>query len=205
MSSDIMGSVLGTALSWVEQFIAEGDAKDSLAKFEAAFSNVDPDQLKFKDQLLREKKAVQSGFSTDFKVARDIIGQSEAGGMSVASELARTNPALALMTMNQVSNQADMSTNKALGTLATQNMGYTQMLSETIDKMAQRKLDVNVTKASQRLGVETQLQKDKNENTLGAIGQLTGSISGSDESSDESSSGGSTDFSGILNLIASLF
>jgi len=174
--TDIMGSVVGMVLSYIEQDLAKGAAEKSLNEFDAAFRNVDPDQLKFKDQLLREKRAVQSGFSTDFKVARDIISQSEAGGMSVASELARTNPALALMTMNQVSSQANTSVNQALGTIATQNMGYTQMLSDLIDKIAQRKLDVDVTKASQRLGMETQIQKDTNENVMGLIGQLTGGI-----------------------------
>jgi len=171
-----MGSVVGMVLSYIEQDLAKGAAEKSLNEFDAAFRNVDPDQLKFKDQLLREKRAVQSGFSTDFKVARDIISQSEAGGMSVASELARTNPALALMTMNQVSSQANTSVNQALGTIATQNMGYTQMLSDLIDKIAQRKLDVDVTKAFQRLGMETQIQKDTNENVMGLIGQLTGGI-----------------------------
>jgi len=174
--TDIMGSVVGMVLSYIEQDLAKGAAEKSLNEFDAAFRNVDPDQLKFKDQLLREKRAVQSGFSTDFKVARDIISQSEAGGMSVASELARTNPALALMTMNQVSSQANTSVNQALGTIATQNMGYTQMLSDLIDKIAQRKLDVDVTKAFQRLGMETQIQKDTNENVMGLIGQLTGGI-----------------------------
>lgn len=134
-----------------------------------AIPNVDPTQIQFKDQLIREKKMVQSGFSTDFQVARDIIGQSEAGGMSVAAELARTNPALALMTMNQVGNQTDMSVNKSLGTLATKSMGYTSMISDMIDKIAQRKIDVDLMKAEQSLTVANVNKKDFNQNALAAM------------------------------------
>jgi hypothetical protein len=118
---------------------------------------------------MREKKMVQSGFSTDFQVARDIIGQSEAGGMSVAAEMAKTNPAMALTAMNQVSNQADMSMNKSLGTLATQSMGYTQMISDTIDKIAQRKIEVDLLKAQEQLTVANVNKKDFNANAMAAL------------------------------------
>ena len=134
-----------------------------------AIPNVDPNQVQFKDQLMREKKMVQSGFSTDFQVARDIIGQSEAGGMSVAAEMAKTNPAMSLMAMNQVSNQADMSTNKALGTIATQSMGYTQMISDMIDKIAQRKIDVDMMKATENLTLASANKKDFNANAMAAM------------------------------------
>ena len=83
--------------------------------------------LDFKDQLRREKRAVESGFSTEFQVSRDLIGQAEAGGnVCGQQEDSGTNPALALMLMNQVSWSGLMS-NKALGTISTRVWG-TQML-----------------------------------------------------------------------------
>ncbi|MCX6780130.1 MAG: hypothetical protein NT034_03055 [Candidatus Magasanikbacteria bacterium] len=120
--------------------------------------------VQFKDQMAAEKRMVMSGFSTDFQVARDIIGESEAGGMSVAAEIAQTNPALALMAMNQVGNQTDMSVNKALGTMSTQRMGYNEMLSGFIDKISQRQLDVQMMKAGQKMAIATAETKDFNAN-----------------------------------------
>ena len=160
----IAGATLGAAAGGKKQ-----KAVDAAMAGLMAIPNVDPNQVNFKDQLMNEKKMVQSGFSTDFQVARDIIGQSEAGGMSVAAEMAQTNPAMALMTMNQVSNQTDMSTNKALGTIATQSMGYTQMISDMIDKIAQHKIDVDMMKATENLTLASANKKDFNANAMAAM------------------------------------
>ena len=133
---------------------------------------VDPNQTMFKDQLYREKKAVDSGFTTDFQVARDIIGKSEAGGMSVAAEMAQSNPALALMMMTQTGQNADNSVNKALGTISTRSMGYTQMIQDLINKMAQRKLDVSTVKAETALGMSAKAMTDFNSNANAGMMKL---------------------------------
>jgi hypothetical protein len=153
------------------------DQKEALANL-YAIPNVDPNQTMFKDQLTREKKAVDSGFTTDFQVARDIIGQSEAGGMSVAAELARTNPALALMSMDQIGKGVDNSVNKALGTISTKSMGYTQMIQDLIDKMANRKIQVDLLKAQTGLGIATKGMQDFNANMNAGMMKLPGALSG---------------------------
>lgn len=161
------GSIIG-AISGAGKAKAVNDAMASLE----AIPSVDPNQLEFKDQLYKEKRAVESGFSTDFQVARDLIGQSEAGGMSVASELAQTNPALALMMMQQVGQGADTAVNKALGTISTRGMGYTQMIGDLINQMAQRKLDVNLFKTQVELGQSTKEMQDFNANSLAGMMKL---------------------------------
>jgi hypothetical protein len=147
------------------------DQKQALANLYAV-PNVDPNQFMFKDQLMREKKAVDSGFTTDFQVARDIIGQSEAGGMSVAAELARTNPALALISMSQIGQGVDNSVNKALGTISTRSMGYTQMISDLIDKMANRTLQMQLLKSQIGLGIATKRLQDFNANANAGMMKL---------------------------------
>jgi hypothetical protein len=164
----VVGALGGLALGAISGGKKQKAVDDAMAALEA-IPNVDPNQVEFKDQLIREKKMVESGFSTDFQVAKDIIGQSEAGGMSVAAEMAQTNPALALMVMNQVSNQTDTSINKSLGTISTQKMGYTQMISEMIDKIAQRKIDVDLMKATQKLTQASVSKKDFNQNSLASL------------------------------------
>ena len=167
----VLGAVAGGAIGLLSGNKKDKNVEDALASIQA-IPPIDPNMIGFRDQLLREKKSVESGFSTEFQVARDIIGQSEAGGMSVAAELAQTNPALALMMMNQVSNQADMSTNKALGTIATKGMGYSQQISDLIEKISQRQLDVDVLKATYKTGVATAAKKDFNANAMALLAKF---------------------------------
>jgi hypothetical protein len=170
---------LGTALGALVGGVIGGASGKSKAKNQNnalrmlnAIPNIDPTQTMFKDQLYREKKAVESGFTTDFQVARDIIGQQTAGGMSVAAEMAQTNPALALMTMNQVGQGADTAVNKALGTIGTRGMGYTSMISDLIDKMSQRNLQLGLLKSQSALAISTKSMQDFNANSNAGIMQL---------------------------------
>jgi len=167
----ILGALIGGGIG-----IASGAGKarksnEAMASL-MAIPNVDPNMMEFKDQLYREKKAVESGFSTDFQVARDIIGKSEAGGMSVAAEMARTNPALALMAMNQVGQGTDTAINKALGTIGTKGMGYTQMINDLLMKMSQRKIDVDLFKAQVGMAQATQGMNNFNANANAGMMQF---------------------------------
>jgi len=175
----VLGALGGSIIGGISGAGKAKAVNDAMASIQA-IPPVDPNQLEFKDQLYREKKAVESGFTTDFQVARDLIGQSEAGGLSVASELAQTNPALALMMMNQVGQGADTAVNKALGTISTRSMGYTQMIGDLINQMAQRKLDVNLFKSQVEMGQSTKEMQDFNANSLAGIMKLAdpGNIAG---------------------------
>lgn len=168
------GAILGGSAGGKKQ-----KAVDSALAALNAIPKVDPLQAQFKDQLVREKQAVRSGFSTDFQVARDIIGQSEAGGFSVAAQLAQTNPSLALSALNQVSNNTDVSVNKALGTIATQNMGYTQLVADQIDRMSQRSLQLSLLKSQYQIAQATADKKDFNQNALAALMKFGPSALGS--------------------------
>jgi outer membrane lipoprotein SlyB len=166
-----IGALLGGVVGGIFGNNKSKAQAESLAALNA-IPAVDPNQTIFKDQLYREKKAVESGFTTDFQVARDIIGKSEAGGMSVAAEMAQTNPALALMAMNQIGQGTDTAVNKALGTIGTKGFGYTQMISELIDKMSSRKLSVGIMKASQGMVTATQGMQDFNANANAGMMKL---------------------------------
>lgn len=167
----VVGALVGGTIGAFSGASKAGAQKDSLAALNA-IHNVDPNQTIFKDQLYREKKAVESGFTTDFQVARDIIGKSEAGGMSVAAEMAQTNPALALMMMDQVGKGTDTAVNKALGTIGTKGFGYTQMISDIIDKMSQRKIQVDLLKTQSGLAISTKGMQDFNANANAGMMKL---------------------------------
>lgn len=83
-----VGAILGGIVGGISGAKKASDVNEGLNAL-MMVPNVDPMQLAFKDQLLKEKRAVEGGFTTDFQVARDIISKSEAGGMSVAAEMAR--------------------------------------------------------------------------------------------------------------------
>jgi hypothetical protein len=161
----ILGAIGGGFIGGVGGGKKQKAVNEAMASLEA-IPSLDPNMADFRDQLGREKKAVESGFSTDFQVARDIIGQSEAGGMSVAAEMAMTNPALSLMMMNQVSSQSDASINKALGTISTQKMGYSQMISGLIEREADRSLQLDLLKSQYKMAQATANKKDFNANMM---------------------------------------
>jgi hypothetical protein len=182
-----IGALLGGAIGAFSGAEKSGAMRDATAKL-MSIPNVDPMQSMFKDQLYREKKAVESGFTTDFQVARDIIGQSEAGGMSVAAEMAQTNPALALMAMNQVGQGTDNSVNKALGTIGARGFGYTSMINDLIDKMSQRNIQLDLLKAQQGMATATKGMQDFNANSNAGMMKLM----------DPSVIGGFKDFAGMF-------
>lgn len=170
-----VGTVLGAAAGGIIGGLS-GNAKskeleDALNRVES-IPLVDPNMASLRDSMMAEKRSIESGFTTDFQVARDIIGESEAGGMSVAAEIAATNPALGLLAMNQVSMQSDSAVNKALGTIGTRSTAYTQMISDLMQKISQRELDINMYKTSQNLAVKTKDMKDFNENAMAGIMKL---------------------------------
>lgn len=166
-----VGAILGAIAGGISGNEKAKNIEKAMASLEAV-PGVDPNMTAFKDQLYREKKAVDSGFTTDFQVARDIIAQSEAGGMSVAAEMARTNPALALMTMTQAGQGADASVNKALGTISTRSMGYTGMIADLTEKISMREMQLAIAKASMKMGVATKEMSDFNSNMNAGIMQM---------------------------------
>jgi hypothetical protein len=184
-SSGMIIGAIGGGLSGLLGGYKKGDAavttRKALAKLDA-IPLVDPNQFAFKDQLMREKKAVESGFSTDFQVARDIIGKSEAGGMSVAAEIAQTNPALSLMMMGQIGAGVDTSVNKALATIGTKGMGYSQAIADMVNQMSARELQLTLAKTTYRLGMATKSQSDINANANAKAASM-GSMGGIDVNS----------------------
>jgi hypothetical protein len=134
-----------------KQVQARDDAMDRLEAIPA----YDPLQLEFLDQLQRERRSVESGFTTDFQVATDLNEKMLAGGFSVAETVGANNPALAISLSRQAGQNFQTGINQALGTISTRGLGLTQSIGELINKVAQRRLDLEVTKTSQELGLAT--------------------------------------------------
>lgn len=115
----------------------------------------DPMQIAFRDQLLAEKRSIESGFTTDFQVAKDLNKEALAGGLSVAESVGESNPALAFSLSRQAGREFNTGINQALGTISTRSLGLTQSIGEQINRISQRALDLDVLKTSQQLGIAT--------------------------------------------------
>jgi hypothetical protein len=121
-------------------------------------------QMNFLDQLKKEKRSLESGFTTDFQVAKDLNKEALAGGLSVAESVASTNPALALSMVQGATGAFSTGINKSLATISTRSTGYTQSIGELINTISQRKLDVETYKTAQQLGLTTDALQKSNVN-----------------------------------------
>jgi len=139
---------------------------------------VDPTQLAFKDRLARESRALASGLTTDFQVAKDILRSTQAGSFSVAAKVGAGNPALAMTMMREGERSMNVGLNQALGTISTRTMGYTEMMGDMVDKIAKRKLDLEVYKANVGLGQSAAEYKDVMDQSNAVIGQGMAALPG---------------------------
>lgn len=149
-----IGAVAGAVVGGVSASKKQGAQDDALERLEA-IPSFDPMQLDFLDQLKREKRSVESGFTTDFQVAKDLNQKMTAGGLSVAESVGKTNPALAFSLGRQATAQGTTGINQALGTISSRGLGLTTSMGELINRIAQRKLDLEMVKTSQQLGIAT--------------------------------------------------
>ena len=184
-----VGTAIGAGLGAVIGGISAGrkiSARDEALERLEDIPAFDPMQLDFLDRLKREKRAVESGFTTDFQVATDLNKEVLAGGQSVARDVAATNPALAMAIMEKSSQQFGTGINKALGTISTRGLGLTHSIGELINSISQRKLDIEVLKTTQQLGLATDVLQTSNVNAaqfgarlpqhVGDIGEGSGQI-----------------------------
>lgn len=171
----VLGGLLGATIGGIGGSQAERQKTEARERLEA-IPGVDPTMVAFADELGRERKAIRSGFTTEFQVGKGLFEQANAGAMSVAAEVARDNPALAL-TMLQGSN-AGFSTNinKLLGTTAAKDTAYLSTLTNLMGDISQRELDVEMFKTSQGMAEAVASEKDINQNFLSSIMQIPGVI-----------------------------
>jgi len=166
-----VGAGIGAVVGGIGAGNKVGARNDALDRVEN-IPMFDPMQLNFLDTLNREKRAVESGFTTDFQVAKDLNQKSLAGGLSVAESVAATNPALALSMIDTSSKNYSTGVNQALGTISTRSQGYTSSIGQLINMIAQRKLDVETYKTSQQLGLATDDLQTSNVNNAQFAGRL---------------------------------
>ena len=144
---------------------------------------VDPNAMQITDQIKRERRAIQSGLTTEFSAGRQAVDEATAQGMSVAQTLYGQSPALALSMAQRLQTGAGQQMNQMLGIQGQRSTQYSQMLMEHLNRMSQRKLDISMHQAQQRLGVATQNRADMQQNMMagmfmlpqfaGEIGQAT--------------------------------
>ncbi len=177
-----IGTAIGAGIGAIVGGLSAKKRQDALKKATEGIENiplVDPTQTEFADQIRREKRAIQSGFTTDFTAGKQVIDDATAAGMDVSSRVFAQNPALAIASMTRVQRQAGRQTSELFG-IQGQKLGqYNQMLMDTINRIAQRKLDLSMHKGQQKLGMATQQYSDFQQNTRAGmfmLPQFTGEI-----------------------------
>lgn len=161
------GTAIGAGIGAIVGGIGAGKkagAQDAALERVEGLPAFDPLQLNFLDQLRREKRSIESGFTTDFQVAKDLNRTALAGGMSVAESVASTNPALALSMIQGSTAGFSTGVNQALGTISQRSLGLTQSIGGMINQISQRKLDVETYKTAQQLGIATDALQVSNVN-----------------------------------------
>ena len=169
------GAVVGAVAGGISASKQVGARDTALERLES-IPPFDPLQLEFLDQLRREKRAVESGFTTDFQVATDLNREMLAGGFSVAEDVGALNPALAISMTRQAGRQFNVGVNQALGTVATRGAGLTASMGELINRMSQRKVDLELIKTSQQLGLATSELQTSQVNAAQFAARLPGQV-----------------------------
>lgn len=148
------GAVVGAVAGGISTANKQNAQQEGLDRLES-IPTFDPMQLDFLDQLNREKRSVESGFTTDFQVAKDLNKEALAGGQSVAEAVGASNPTLAFSLGRNSAREFNTGVNQALGTVSSRGMQLTTSMGELINRIAQRKLDLEMVKTSQQLGIAT--------------------------------------------------
>lgn len=141
-----------------------------------AIPAIDPTMTEFASQVERERRAVQSGLTTEFQAGRDMLERTTSGATNLVGQVYAQNPALMLSSLSRIQNQGAMQANQMLGAVGQNQMKYSDMLRDTLNRISQRALDVNMHKAQQKLGVATQNQSDFNKNMMAGAMMLPGVI-----------------------------
>jgi hypothetical protein len=171
------GAIIGGVIGGISGASVASNKNKALDRMEA-IPGYDPMQIEFLDTLKREKRSIDSGFTTDFQVAKDLNKEMLAGGVSVGQAVGRTNPAYGLQFLNQSMRRYSTGVNQALGTISQRSGMYTQAIGGLIDSIAKRKLDVESYKMAQELGMAMSDMKVFNENMMGSIADLPATVSG---------------------------
>ena len=168
-----IGAGVGAIVGGIAGFAGGKEQQNALDRVEG-IPEFDPMQLAFLDNLQREKRSLESGFTTDFQVAKDLNKEMLAGGLSVAEAVGASNPALAISVIDQSGRAYNTGINQAFGTISSRGFGMTQSIGDLINRVSQRKLDVETYKTTQELGIATSDLRTFNQNMMqmGAIGAI---------------------------------
>jgi len=126
--------------------------------------SVDPTETAFLDELRKEKRLIEAGLTPEFQVGKDLMLKAQASATNVATRF--NNPATALMFLENINRGFGTNVNKLIATIGAQRSGYLDAIGELTSRIAQRKLDVEMYKTTQGLGMATQEFADTRMNAL---------------------------------------
>lgn len=174
----LLGAVGGGLIGGRAMDRATGETEQAMERLED-IPLVDPTTHTITDQLRREQRAVQAGLTTDVAAGREAIDRTTAQGRTMVQRMYGHSPALTLASMRQIQRGAGEQTRELYGMAGQRAEGYTQLLTEHMRQLSQRRLDLQMHRAQQELGMATQRESDTRDMVMGGIGmfpELTGEI-----------------------------
>ena len=158
-----VGAGVGAIIGGISGASAAKDVGAAMERVED-IPSVDPTETAFLDELRREKRLVEAGLTPEFQVGKDLMLQAQASATNVATRF--NNPATALMFLENINRGFGTNVNKLIATIGSQRSGYLDAIGELTSRIAQRKLDVEMYKTTQGLGMATQSFADQRMNAL---------------------------------------
>jgi len=152
----LIGAGIGTVIGGLIGAIS-GNKKGKNA--EAALTNimnlpaVDPTQVSYLDELKLQRRAIESGYSTEYQAAKDVLLQSTAGMTQSLTQMAAGNPVAALDYVMKLQGGLGSNMNKILSGIITRSDLYLANIGQLINEITQRKLDVQSYKAAQNMAL----------------------------------------------------
>lgn len=149
---------------------------------------VDPNQAALQEELQRRKRAIEMGTSVEFQTAREIIQRSEATLLDRVAGVTGGDVSGAVAAMERISQSTGANIGKIVSQSSQMASPYIEAISDLTNRIAQRKLELQLAARSQAMTENAQLQSDRAQslsniltsetfiNGVGAGGEWLGSL-----------------------------
>lgn len=131
---------------------------------------VDPNMIRFKDELQRKRDAIASGVTTEYTTAANLINSAKASALNSVVGVTGGDVGSALAGMEGITRATGTNVNSLLSNTTAQELGYAQMASEYVNNMSNRTRDIQQMKHLESLAQSNQDKTDRNQAIMSTIG-----------------------------------
>jgi len=144
----------------------------------------DPEQRQILNDIKRRRRQIELGTDTQSEFIRSNIAKQQAAQMRAGARATGGSVGATLQSFNQASRTAGNALNR-LGVTNAQRAGaLAQQASAQVDKIAQRKMDLQMWNKLQKMRESAELQKAGMANLAGGIASVSGGLGGNTKTID---------------------